>query len=128
MKIKVNAQPVFLIVPSKKMVELLMFMSEHHYDATCKNMSKSAGQNGQLNGLFVIWKTHLESIEEFTPGAEAWCNAGFRDLDLTLKVCENNAILSDIKDRMFVLAFVERIRQAMSLADDQVKRLEWELS
>jgi hypothetical protein len=125
MHIQITAKPQFSLTPTREQLNLLIRMSEMHYDHTCKMMSVGRGTGAPVNGLFVIWD-HSITMQEENPEHAAVCHATFRDLDLVLKVCENHSILNP-EERKEVWNFTAQVSRALDLANKQVHVLEWNL-
>ncbi len=73
MKATITANPIFYLTLDKEIVSILMRLANNHYDFTCK-------QAGKYGGLLYGWRNCVEH--------DADCQGTFRDLDLTLKICE----------------------------------------
>lgn len=75
MKAIINAVPKFELFISQELLNLMINMSEFHYDLTCQAASKQGG-------LLFGWNNSLD----FSPDLPLEATA--RELDLTLKICE----------------------------------------
>jgi hypothetical protein len=102
MKIKIKYKPEFELTLTKQIVELLVKLSNTHYDGACK----SAPRQG---GLLFRW---LNQIEFETP-----CTATFRELDLTLKIAENRHFL-DKSEVILINIYCVKVRNALNKAND----------
>ena len=122
MQIIITAKPQFSLTPTREQLNLLIRMSELHYDMQCKMMSRHA-QHMIPNGLFIIWD-HSITMQEENPEHAAVCQATFRELDLVLKVCENTGILNPT-ERLLIHKFVSDISQALFYASKNVRTLVW---
>lgn len=80
MEAYITVKPVFNLTISKDIALLLSKKSTEHYDLTCINASKPGG-------FIYGW---LNCIEHDTT-----CKASFRELDLTLKICERSDYYSN---------------------------------
>lgn len=83
MKVKITAQPVFHLPIPVETIKLLMQMAAHHYDSRCKSA-------GLLGGFLYGWNNMATLVEGETlqPMRASW-----DDIDITLKITENTAIL-----------------------------------
>ena len=79
MKATIIGKPHFEVEVTQGMVEGLLELSQAHYDGTCK----TAGRPG---GLLWGWKNQAAWSRE--SGDPLVVSGSFRELDLTLKICE----------------------------------------
>lgn len=122
MYISIKVKPTFALQPSLAMVNLLMQMSELHYDGKCKSMSLRGG-------LFYGWRNAVEYANNTNfqeNDSTGIVYASFSELDLTLKVCENLYLL-DNDDQALIDPFVKQILRALTLCNRQLSNLHWEL-
>ncbi len=81
MTIEITMQAVFWLSLRRDDLEPLFVLAEHHYDSACRAAA-------QPRGFLYVWRVMVSA--GLPPGADTpKCRADWRDLDLTLKICEN---------------------------------------
>lgn len=84
MKIEMTASPVFRFKLTEQQVKVLMWCSEHHYDAVCRSYS---AVGGAVYGwrIYVDWYAERPAVynDEYLP-----CQASWSDLDICCKILE----------------------------------------
>ena len=126
MRINIKAKPAFSLMLTLEQLDLLIIMSEHHYDGACKQLSHN---KSLADGMLLGWKRNVEhAIASVGTDHhyEGWCYATFRELDLLLKVCENTLCI-DRERRAEMILFAADVRAALDLANKQISPLLWEL-
>lgn len=107
MLVEVSAQPEFLIPLNLEQVNILMDLSTHHYDSTCRAASKR-GETFDQQGFIYGWHTVISAyvntpvIPDFDPiddmGKQTVkVKATWRQLDLVLKILEMTGHLEPIE-------------------------------
>lgn len=122
MEIKIVGRPQFYLGLDLAFVELLMRLAERHYDGRCKAAAKP-GPDGLLWG----WRNLLtpDPFDDSMPAPKPPAVSGsFRDLDLTLKICEGAQMpgMASDQERALIWAYVRDVTHALSFAN----QLKWE--
>lgn len=76
MNIVIRGVPRFEISATPELVATLIKLAGHHYDGTCKAAA-------EVGGFLYGWRNSLSP-----PVPTSFVSGSFRDLDLTLKICE----------------------------------------
>lgn len=114
MKIDIAATPVFWLNMQGRhgFIDILMECSANHYDWTCKRAS-------QIGGHLYGWSNGIKY-------ADGLCKANRREIDLTLKICENTGWTS-VTNREMIREFANELRGAMMKADREINHLMWQV-
>lgn len=105
MRATIHAMPRFELEITSGVVAGLLLLSRHHYDGTCQ----MAGRPG---GFLWGWKNSAEWAAQVSEPTVV--TGSFRDLDLTLKICECLTVLSPcyyrdiVEYRTFVRALLNK--------------------
>jgi hypothetical protein len=87
MDIQIHASPVFLIPLREKHIEVLMLLSEHHYDGTCKAASK-------VGGFLYGWKNQIDWWKDYEQEEEyKTIRTNMHELGLCCKMLEMSSYL-----------------------------------
>lgn len=133
MKIEIHGQPVFLIELSVPQLEVLLQLSESHYEGKCKAASR---QGGFLYG----WRNTLVVFPEMgttTPEVPPVVEASGDELGTCLKLLEMagslylaNCISEDRPHLDIAVELVRRFRKALTVAAQAAQGwttfIEWE--
>lgn len=105
MKALIVAVPKFYLTLNDSIIILLMRMSKRHYDSTCKRAS-DMWQGGFIYG----WTNCIELNYR--------CSATYRQLDLTLKICELASLSCSKKELQLVNEYCAFIRKLLKTSAD----------
>lgn len=100
MLIETNWSPSFRISIHADMVKALTKVARRHYDYACKSMADHE---------LVRWLSLSEN--------DFGVSASFRDLDLTLKICEMRALVCDEYEIVLLDRYVRIVRDALQKAN-----------
>ncbi len=112
MNVEIVGRPEFHMTLDLLVVEALMLLSKHHYDGLCRRV----GGNG---GFLYGWKNRRDWAE--VDGDPTCAVSGsFRDLDLTLKLCEISRSLSLVTQDMDIALeeYKAKVRGALHRASE----------
>lgn len=110
MKITIRAQPKFYFKLTQAQVDLLMKLSELHYDFVCKQASKPGG-------FLMGWKNCVQ----YFPDSEV--SGSFRDLDTALKILECAEVFRDQWAVMWSIRMP--FMQALARANEELPKVEF---
>ena len=110
MEAYISVKPVFNLTLSKEIVLLLSRKSKEHYDAACRKVSE---QGGFIYG----WVNCIDF--------DVTCDASFRELDLTLKICEGfNHLGSDSdNDKILMREYSDLVKRLLEKSNEFIKDL-----
>lgn len=111
---QIIAKPVFVLEVTKPLMKVLLRLSEHHYDATCRsasNVARTSSVGFTVNGFLTIWNN------QFCCEEVATVNAELGTLDLSLKICENGALLCEPGEWPLVMQYVTDVIFALRSAN-----------
>ena len=94
MNIQIHASPVFFVPLREKHIEVLMLLSEHHYDGTCKAASKVGGFLHGWKNQINWWKQPDYELEE----EYKTIRTDMHELGLCCKMLEMSSYLFTDKD------------------------------
>jgi hypothetical protein len=97
MTIEITLQPMFWLQLKREDVEVLLLLSEHHYDSECR-------QAGKIGNFLYGWRNVTGCVSE---GPAPKCHASRRDLDTTLKICEGMWLA--VRARLITMEDAQRI-------------------
>ena len=117
MQITITAKPVFNFVISNNELTILLGLSENHYDAKCKSISKSGG-------FLFGWQNMMLSDNGFTWKEETTVAATFDQLDILLKVLEGSWCLSP-EDKPIASKMSITFRHALQVSNTIMPTLSW---
>lgn len=110
MQASISVNTVFYLTISKEMVDLLFRKSTDHYDTACRLASRQGG--------FIYGWINCVNFDTS-------CKASFRELDLTLKICEGfNHLGSDTdNDKKLMIEYSDFVRRLLEKSNDFIKTL-----
>jgi hypothetical protein len=105
MDVTIRGKPTFRLWPEVQVVKDLSFLALSHYDGACKS---AALQGGFLYG----WMNQVRWFEQETERGERTeplsVEGDFRELDMTLKICEISGI-SELGKPVELKGLMERL-------------------
>lgn len=117
MNLTIIGKPEFYLDLDVQTVDQLMWLSERHYDFTCRKASEGGGLLFGWRNTIISNNQRLEEerLEGRTPVDVFYCHphGSFRDLDLTMKICEGRGQIKDEKKRALVDAYAIKVITAL---------------
>ncbi len=129
MQIKMTVIPQFNLQLSIAQIELLLKLSDQHYDAVCRSYSQRCIGPGTKNGLIRIWhdiQTDWVQQQTTNRSTQPWFNANSRQLDTLLKIMECWHGLME-RELDLVTAMRQGFCKALTLSNKVLPGLEWEI-
>jgi hypothetical protein len=121
MDIQINASPVFLVPLREKHIKILMLLSEHHYDGTCKAASKVGGFLHRWKNQIDWWKSGCyEQEEEYKT-----IRTDMHELGLCCKMLEIASYLLESEEMKAARDMRKSFNRAFSLANSKYD--EWKV-
>lgn len=106
MKIEMTAKPVFHFDLNPDQLRILLWCSEHHYDAVCKGASR-------VGGFIYGWKGRLTWIWDNPLAFSGYgCHADATSLDICCKILEGTFGLPE-SDRQIAIKLSRRFKDCL---------------